>query len=101
MSPFFYILACVNESEKKIEASAEQPPKVAPFTNGDLPNWSAWRLAGELGYTIAIPIVLLALLGRWADRQFESSPWLLLAGIVVSIFISSALVYRKVSKIIK
>lgn len=64
-------------------------------------NFNAWQLAWELGYTIAIPIVLLALFGRFLDRQFDSSPWLLLAGIVVSIIISSTIVYRKVSKIIR
>lgn len=63
-------------------------------------DFNAWQLAWELGYTIAIPIVALALVGRWMDKQLETSPWLLLVGIVLSIFISSAMVYRKVSKIL-
>jgi ATP synthase protein I len=55
----------------------------------------AWALAGELGYTIAVPIVALALLGRIADKYLNTSPWLLLTGIVLSILISTWLVYRK------
>ena len=62
--------------------------------------WSALSLAWELGYTIAIPIVVLALVGRWADREWGTTPWLLLAGIVVSTMISSFAVYRKVKKIL-
>ncbi|MDO8594030.1 MAG: AtpZ/AtpI family protein [bacterium] len=84
----------MTESEKK----EEQPPKAAPFTKGD---FNAWQLAWELGYTIAIPIVVLALVGRWGDKKLETSPWLLLAGIVVSIFITSFAVYRKVKGILK
>ena len=75
----------VSESDKKPE-----PPV----------NFSAWQLAWELGYTIAVPIVILALVGRFADKQFDSAPWLLLGGIVLSVFISSALVYRKVRKLL-
>lgn len=63
-------------------------------------DFSAWQFAWELGYTIAIPIVVLALVGRWADKAWGTSPWMLLAGIVLSIIISSALVYRKVKKIL-
>lgn len=74
----------------------------APFSKGELrANFNAWALAWELGYTIAIPIVALALVGRWADKAWETSPWMLLAGVVVSVVVSSALVYRKVSRIIR
>ena len=66
-----------------------------------IPNFSAWQLAWELGYTIAIPIVLFALLGRLADKYFDTSPWLLLAGVILSVVMSSFLVYRKVRGILK
>lgn len=98
MSTFVAILLGVTESEKKTETTGEQPPKATPFAKGD---FSAWQLAWELGYTIAIPIVVFALAGRWADKQLETSPWLLLAGVVVSVLISSSLVYRKVKNILK
>lgn len=58
-------------------------------------------LALEVGYTIAIPIVLFALLGRFLDRMFNSSPWLLLAGILVSILASSFLIYQKMKKFLQ
>lgn len=58
-------------------------------------------LAWELGYTIAVPLVVFALVGRFADTYFNSSPWLLLGGILLSIFVSSFLVYKKTVKILK
>jgi len=63
--------------------------------------WRALNMALELGYTIAIPLVVLALAGRWADKQFDTSPWLFLAGIVLAIVSSSILLIRKFSKILR
>ena len=62
--------------------------------------WSALSLAWELGYTIAIPIVALALGGRLLDKKLGTSPWLLLTGIFLSLMVSSWLVYLKTVKII-
>lgn len=55
-------------------------------------------LTFEIGFTITVPIVIFALLGRFLDKYFDSSPVILLVGIVISIFISSFLIYNKVSK---
>ena len=57
--------------------------------------------AWNLGYSIAVPLVLLALGGRFLDKKLESSPWFLIAGILISIAISSYIVYKKVIEIIK
>lgn len=61
--------------------------------------WQALSLAWELGYMIAVPVVLLALGGRLLDRKFGTSPWLLLAGIILSIVASSAAVTMRVRRI--
>lgn len=57
--------------------------------------FQALGLAWELGYTITVPLVIFALLGRLADKWLGSSPWLLLLGVFLSIIISTWLVYRK------
>ncbi len=62
--------------------------------------WQAVSLAWELGYTIAIPLVILALIGRFLDKKFDSSPWLFLTGIILAFFLSTIAVYLKTSKII-
>jgi len=63
--------------------------------------FNALALAWELGYQIAIPLVAFALIGRFADKYFGTSPWLLVAGVVLAAASSSYLVYRKVAKILK
>lgn len=56
-------------------------------------------LAFQLGYTIAIPLVVLTLAGRFLDKKLGTSPWLLLAGVVVSLIVTSFAIYVKISKI--
>ena len=61
---------------------------------------SSLSLVWELGYTITIPLVLFALLGRLLDRKLGTGPWLLLIGIILSIVASSWAVGIKAKKII-
>lgn len=62
--------------------------------------WSAVGFAWELGYSIVVPLVLFALGGRFLDKKLGTSPWLLLGGIVISIAITSFIVYKKVMTVI-
>ena len=64
-------------------------------------NWSALGFAWELGYSIVIPLVLFALGGRYLDKQLGTSPWLLLAGLAISLVLTSFIVYHKVTKELK
>ncbi len=64
-------------------------------------NFNAWSLAWELGWQIAIPLVVFALAGRYADKYFNTSPWLLVSGVVLAAVLTSILVFRKVSKLLK
>lgn len=59
------------------------------------------NLAWELGYLIAIPIVIFALLGRFLDKKFGTSPWLLLVGILLALLISGFAVARKAIEVMK
>ena len=63
-------------------------------------SFSAMSLAWELGYMIAIPLVALALIGRFMDNKLGTTPFLLLIGIIVSVAISSYMVYKKTIDII-
>ncbi|KKS65614.1 MAG: hypothetical protein UV36_C0047G0002 [Parcubacteria group bacterium GW2011_GWC2_42_6] len=64
-------------------------------------SFSALSLAWSLGWYIALPLVILALAGRWADKKFDTSPWFLLIGAMLAIGISSFLVFKKAMEIIK
>lgn len=57
--------------------------------------WQALSLAGQLGYTIAIPLVFLALAGRFVDKKYGTSPWFLLAGILLALVVTSIWITKK------
>ncbi|WP_170142927.1 AtpZ/AtpI family protein [Thermosporothrix hazakensis] len=42
-------------------------------------------LVGQLGFTIAIPIALLALLGYWVDGRFHTAPLFILLGLLLGL----------------
>lgn len=58
-------------------------------------------LAWDLGYSIAIPLVALAFLGRFLDKKYDASPIFLLSGILLAIAISGIMVFRKTKKIME
>jgi hypothetical protein len=57
--------------------------------------------AWQFGYTIVVPLIVLGIGGRWLDRKFGTHPWLFLAGVVVSIAISSIALTIKALKIMR
>lgn len=63
--------------------------------------WQALGLAWELGYIIAIPIVILGLGGRFLDKHFHTSPWLFLAGVIISIVLTSFGLVWKFKKLLR
>ncbi len=70
--------------------------KTAP-QSGDV---SVISLAWDLGWMIAVPIVLLAFGGAMLDKKFQSSPWFLLGGIGLAFVISAVMVYGKVLRVL-
>ena len=58
-------------------------------------------LAWELGYLIAVPLVVFAASGRFLDRKYETSPIFLLSGILLAMAVSGVLVFRKTKKILE
>ncbi|MBD3281662.1 hypothetical protein GF391_02855 [Candidatus Uhrbacteria bacterium] len=74
---------------------------IKPSKKDGLTGWEALGFAWEMGYTMAIPLVALALGGRLLDRYLNTSPAFLLTGILLSIIASSILVGIKATKIIK
>lgn len=54
----------------------------------------ALALAAEIGFAIAIPIVLGAYLGAWVDRQFGTEPLALLLGVLTGVFSGFYTIYR-------
>ncbi len=63
--------------------------------------FNVFGMALNLGWIIAGPLVALALLGRYLDRVYNSSPWFLIAGLILALTISSVLVTRIVRRIME
>lgn len=63
--------------------------------------WQALSLLGQLGYVIAIPLVILAIAGRFIDKKYDASPWFLIAGMLLALVISTLWVFRKTTEIMK
>jgi F0F1-type ATP synthase assembly protein I len=82
------------------QESTPQNTEKNPVKDNGLSGWEALGFAWEMGYTMAIPLVALALGGRYLDRYLDTSPAFLLTGILISIIISSVLVGYKAMKII-
>ncbi|MDF1497504.1 MAG: AtpZ/AtpI family protein [Patescibacteria group bacterium] len=82
------------------QESSNQNPVKKPTKDTGLTGWEALGFAWELGYTMAIPLVALALGGRLLDRYLDTSPAFLLTGILISIVLSSILVGTKAMKLI-
>lgn len=61
--------------------------------------WLALGYAGQLAYVIVIPLVALALTGRFLDKKWGTDPWLFLAGIILSVIVSSLWAFLKASQI--
>lgn len=57
-----------------------------------------WRFAWDLGYTLALPLVGGVLLGHWLDGRLGTGPWLLVAGLLLGIGVSSFAVVRQLNK---
>ncbi len=59
-------------------------------------------LSFELGYIIAIPLVILGLLGRWLDARMQNEfPMFTLIGIVLAIAATTTWITKKVKNYIK
>jgi len=61
--------------------------------------WQALSLLGQLGYVIAVPLVILALGGRFIDKKYGTSPWFLIVGMFFALIISTFWVYKKTAEI--
>lgn len=58
----------------------------------------ALRIVGDFGVSIAVPVVLLALVGQYLDGLYGTGPWLLITGFVLSALVSGRIIYKKAKK---
>lgn len=62
---------------------------------GSLSKGELVSIAFQLGFIIAIPVVLFGYAGKWLDAKTGSYPLLTLIGILTAIVFTSVWIYRK------
>lgn len=55
----------------------------------------ALRIVGSFGVAIAVPVVLLALAGKWLDGRYGTAPRFLIAGFALAAIFSATIVWRR------
>lgn len=66
------------------------------------PSGTAFLLLGDLAdvtWRMFIPTIGTTLLGLWADKQLGTSPWFLIAGIVLGAIGAALLVRRQLKRL--
>lgn len=78
----------------------EQIPQKSP--DPILSKWKLVNLAMEMGFVIALPLVLFALGGKWLDHKVgNQTPWFTLLGIVLAITATTVWLTKKLKEYIK
>lgn len=58
----------------------------------------ALRIIGDFGVNIAVPVVVLALLGEYLDDKYGWTPIATISGFILAALISGIIIYRKAKK---
>lgn len=58
----------------------------------------AFRIMGDFGISIAIPIVLFVLIGQYFDGRYGKSPLFTILGFVAAALISGKIIYKKAKR---
>ena len=55
----------------------------------------AFRIMGDFGASIAVPVVLFVLAGQYLDEKYHRSPLFTILGFVLAALVSARLIYKK------
>ena len=78
----------------RLEAGGS-PPHEEEKGAGSLNKSEMASIAFQLGFIIAIPVIVFGYFGKWLDQKLDSSPLLTLIGIFTAIGFTSLWIYRK------
>lgn len=56
-------------------------------------------IAMQLGFSIAIPLIVFIALGIWADKSFGTMPLLTIAGVLLSLVVSVAEIFQIIKSV--
>lgn len=79
--------------------SASIPSAPRPDTKPPLGLFLSLRFAWNLGYIIALPVVVFGFGGALTDKKFGTSPLFVITGFVLAAVLSGIGVYRRLTEI--
>lgn len=71
-------------------------------SRGQDPSLNSWQLlglVGELGYIIALPLIILMLIGRWLDETLGTKVLFTILGLLLALVSSTYIIYRKIKRL--
>ncbi|MEX1997195.1 MAG: AtpZ/AtpI family protein [Candidatus Andersenbacteria bacterium] len=77
------------------------PPNISPEKKSGPAFFNLWVVSGEIGLLLAIPLVVLILLGIKVDRALGTTPLFIIGGMIVSMVLSSVAIARKIRRVSK
>jgi len=90
-----------------MEKNLENNKNTSSISNGAGKNqdgfktWYAISFAFQLGFVIVAPIGGFILLSLWGDRNFHTTPFLLIGGIIIGVIVTVYEVYHLMSPLIR
>ncbi len=75
------------------------PPQPSVSRSGLVSRIRLISLAGELGFVIALPLVMLVLVGIKLDRMLDTLPLFIIVAMIVSMGISGLIITRKIRRL--
>jgi len=58
-------------------------------------------MVGELGFIIAVPLLVAIIAGIWIDKKFSTTPLFMIVGIILAITTSTIAIGRKIKELNK
>lgn len=55
----------------------------------------AFKMLGDFGASIAVPVVLFVLFGQYLDEKYDKSPLFTILGFVLAALLSAKIIYKK------
>ncbi|MBU0545973.1 AtpZ/AtpI family protein [Patescibacteria group bacterium] len=58
----------------------------------------AFRIIGDFGATIAVPVVIFVLIGQYLDGKYDKGPWFTVLAFIVASLLTAKIVHKKAVK---